>query len=121
MGLFMKALASFLAVLAMAGCGGGNSQSTQVSAPAAQTRQPSDIASSDPPVQYFHQQLVDNGEDLQSAFGTDLAALGMNPRDLQQDDPQHAYDTVLQKVRSVEDPAARREMMETFFNRRDMP
>jgi len=116
----MKALASLLAALAMAGCGGGNPQSGSSATPSAQTRQGSDIASSDSQVEYFHEQLIDNGENLQSAFGTDLAALGMNPRDLQQDDPQHAYDTVLQKVRSVEDATARREMMETFFNRKDM-
>jgi hypothetical protein len=115
----MKALASLLAALAMAGCGGGNGQPRSI-APASQTGQRSDIASSDSQVEYFHEQLIDNGENLQSAFGTDLAALGMNPRDLQQDDPQHAYDTVLQKVRSVEDATARREMMETFFNRKDM-
>ena len=115
----MKAIASLLAVLAMTGCGGGNGQSRST-APAAQAEQRSDVTSSDPVVEYFHQQLIDNGENLQSAFGTDLAALGMNPRDLQQDDPQHAYDTVLQKVRSIQDATARREMMETFFNRSDM-
>jgi hypothetical protein len=115
----MKGLASLLAALAMAGCGSGNGQSRSV-APAAQTGQRPASSSSDRPVEYFHQQLVDNGENLESAFGTDLATLGMNPRDLQQDDPQHAYDTVLQKVRSVEDAATRREMMETFFNRKDM-
>lgn len=114
----MKALASLLAALAMTGCGSGNNQPR--SAPAAQTGQPSDVTSSDPQLEYFHQQLIDNGENLESAFGTDLAALGMNPRDLQQDDPQHAYDTVLQRVRSVEDATARREMMETFFNRKDV-
>jgi hypothetical protein len=114
----MKALATLLALLAMTGCGGGNSQRSTAT-PAAQTGQHSDIASADPQVEYFHQQLIDNGENLESAFGTDLAALGMNPRDLQQDDPQHAYDTVLQKVRSVEDLTARREMMQTFFNRSD--
>ena len=120
MGLSMKALASLLAALAMAGCG-GSGQPRSTASPAAQTQQPSDIASSDPGVQYFHQQLVDNGENLQSAFGTDLTVLGMNARDLQQDDPQHAYDTVLQKVRGVEDAATRREMMQTFFNRSDLP
>jgi hypothetical protein len=118
MGTLIKALASLLGVLAMVACG-GNGQ-PRSSAPAAQTGQRSDSStSSDPNVEYFHQQLIDNGENLQSAFGTDLAALGMNPRDLQQDDVEHAYDTVLQKVRAVEDATTRREMMETFFNRSD--
>lgn len=116
----MKALASLLVLLAMTACGGGNGQTRSTAAPAAQTGQRSDIAPADPQLEYFHQQLIDNGENLESAFGTDLAALGMNPRDLQQDDPQHAYDTVLQKVRSIEDAAARREMMQTFFSRSDM-
>jgi|SRR3954469_7604889 len=112
----MRALVAFVAALAIAGCGGTGSRPQSTDVPAAQS---ADIASSDPQVQYFHQQLVDNGENLQSAFGSDLSALGMNPRDLQQDDPQHAYDTVLQKVRGVSDAAARREMMRTFFNRDD--
>ena len=112
----MKALVSLVAALALAGCGGAGSPPQSTDAPAAQA---SDIASADPQVQYIHQQLVDNGENLESAFGSDLSALDMNPRDLQQDDPQHAYDTVLQKVRGVSDPATRREMMRTFFNRDD--
>ena len=112
----MRALASLLAVLALTGCGGSDSQPRSTEPPAAQS---TDIASSDPQVQYFHQQLVDNGENLESAFGSDLSVLGMNPRDLQQDDPQHAYDTVLERVRSVADAATRREMMRTFFNRDD--
>jgi hypothetical protein len=80
---------------------------------------PPDIASSDPQLQFFHEQLVNNGEDTQSEFGSDLISLGMNPRDLQQDDPKHAYDTVMEKVRLVSDPALKRDMMRTFFNRTD--
>lgn len=110
----MRALVVFVAALALAGCGGTGSRPQPTNVPAAQ---PTDIAPADPQVQYFHQQLVDNGENLESAFGSDLSALDMNPRDLQQDDPQHAYDTVLQKVRGVSDAATRREMMRTFFNR----
>ena len=75
----------------------------------------------DPRVRAFHEQLVDNGEDLQSDFGSALLSLGMNPRDLQQDDPQHAYNTVLEKVRVVADAAERREMMLTFFGTADLP
>jgi hypothetical protein len=78
-----------------------------------------DIASSDPQLKFFHEQLVDNGEDTQSEFGSDLISLGMNPRDLQQDDPKHAYDTVLEKVQHISDPALKRDMMRTFFNRTD--
>ncbi len=76
----------------------------------------SDIASADPQVRFFHEQLIANGEDLQTEFGTDLSTLGMNPRDLQQDDPQHAYDTVMEKVRELPDAALRRSMLQTFFN-----
>ena len=35
---------------------------------------------------------------------------------LQQDDAKHAYDTVLERVRAVEDASVRREMMRVFFN-----
>ena len=81
------------------------------------TQEAPDIASADPQVEFFHEHLVNNGEDLQSEFGGFLTTLGLSPRDLQQDDPKHAYDMVLDKVRGVEDPALRQEMMRTFFNR----
>src|SRR6476660_7517483 len=45
-GSLMKALASLLAALAMAGCGGGNDQPRSIT-PASQAGQRSDIASSD--------------------------------------------------------------------------
>ena len=102
--------------LLCAGCGGGAPAARPAASAAGETAQPADIASSDPQVRYFHEQLVNNGEDIQSAFGSDLLTLGMNPRDLQQDDPKHAYDTVMEKVQSVSDPALKREMMRTFFN-----
>lgn len=83
--------------------------------------EPADIASSDPSVRYFHEQLVNNGEDIQSDFGGYLLTLKMHARDLQQDDPQHAYDTVLEEVRKVQDSDLRREMARTFFNTADVP
>jgi hypothetical protein len=76
-----------------------------------------DIASGDPRVAFFHERLVNNGEDMQSEFGGFLTTLGLNARDLQQDDPQHAYDEVLDKVRRIEDAALRQQMMQAFFNR----
>src|SRR5262252_8256952 len=97
-----------------AGCGGTAPGPRPAASEASDTTQPADIASSDPQLRYFHEQLVNNGEDIQSGFGSDLLTLGMNPRDLQQDDPKHAYDTVLEKVRAVSDPALKREMMRTF-------
>jgi hypothetical protein len=66
-------------------------------------------------VQYFHDQLAATGDDLTSDFGTYLSMLDMNPRDLQQDDPKHAHDVVLEKVRAVQDAALRTAMMQTFF------
>lgn len=108
--------------LVLAGCGGtGNRQSAAGAAGAAAATPADDHVSSNPPVQYFHEQLIANGEDLQSDFGSDLSALGMNPRDLQQDDPEHAYDLVLKRVKTVEDVNERREMMRTFFNLAETP
>ena len=106
-----------LLVVALSGCGGPPAQ-----APVAEEATAADIpdiASADPQVKYFHEQLVINGEEMQTDFGGYLTALDLSPRDLQQDDPQHAYDTVLEKVRKVEDQAMRREMMRIFFNRAD--
>ncbi|MDR1990017.1 MAG: hypothetical protein LBQ09_07280 [Acidobacteriaceae bacterium] len=68
-------------------------------------------------MQYFHDRLAATGDDLTSDFGTYLSVLDMNPRDLQQDDPTHAYDVVLEKVRAVQDASLRGTMMQTFFNR----
>jgi hypothetical protein len=86
----------------------------------AATPQMEDIASANPRVRYFHEKLIADGEEPQSDFGGDLLTLGMNARDLLLDDPEHAYDTVLDRVRTVEDAAVRREMMRTLFNNPDL-
>jgi len=109
----------FVIALAAAGCGHSGGSTRPATNEANDSQPPPDIASADPQLKYFHEQLVANGEDTQSEFGTDLLTLGMNPRDLQQDDPKHAYDTVVEKVRQITDPALKREMAKTFFNRTD--
>jgi hypothetical protein len=105
-------------MFALAGCSTAPQQAPPSASETAADEVP-DIASADPEVRHFHEQLVINGEELQTDFGGYLTSLDLSPRDLQQDDPQHAYDTVLDKVRKVEDPALRREMMRVFFNRAD--
>lgn len=105
--------------LVLSGCG-ASSKPSPASADAREAPPASDIVSSDPHIQYFHEHLIVSGEDLQSDFGGDLTTLGLNPRDLQQDDAKHAYDTVLERVRGVEDGSARREMLRTFFNDADI-
>ncbi len=107
-------LAALLVTVTM-GCGGANG--TSPPGDRAKIEEPADIASSDPQVKYFHEQLVAYGDDQQSDFGGDLTALGLAARDLQQDDPKHAYDEVLAKVLKVQDATTRREMMRTLFNR----
>ena len=49
--------------------------------PAAAAAAP-DIAAANSVTAYFHEQLVTNGEAVQSEFGSALLTLGMNPRDL---------------------------------------
>jgi hypothetical protein len=114
-GVLMRPLVFVLALLALPSCGGAPTSypaSTETARPEAP-----DIAAADPQVAFFHERLVNDGEDLQSEFGGLLTTLGLHARDLQQDDPQHAYDTVLEKVRRVEDASLRADMMRTFFNR----
>ena len=103
-------------VVLLAGGACGTSPQSTTPATRAQEKDVSDIASADPQVRFFHEQLIANGEDLQTEFGTDLSTLGMNPRDLQQDDPKHAYDTVIERVRALPDAELRRAMLRTFFN-----
>lgn len=114
----MKRLGTVFLMLAIGGCGGSTTPQRTQESPAATEERP-DVVSSDPAVQYFHEQLIANGEEPQSAFGTQLSTLGMNARDLLLDDPKHAYDLVMEKVRLVEDQALRREMMRAFFNQTD--
>ena len=114
----MRTLGVLLVMLVLSGCGGQHAASTSNETPAEET---ADIASADPNVRYFHEQLIADGEDVQSALGGHLLTLGMHARDLLQDDPKHAYDTVLEKVRAVPDPALRRDMMRAFFNVADAP
>ena len=114
-----QTLTTLTLAVVMAGCSSADRPSQP--APAAETAAAAaaDIASSNPRVLYFHEKLIADGEDPQSDFGGDLLALGMNARDLLQDDPEHAYDTVLKKVRTVEDASVRSEMLRTFFNSAD--
>jgi len=74
-----------------------------------------DIAAADGPAAFFHEQLVINGEDVQSEFGSALLTLGMNPRDLQQDTPEHAYQTVQQNLQDMKDDTLRRELTIALF------
>jgi hypothetical protein len=111
----IRAFAASLLILVALGCGGApTSYPPSTDTP---KEEAPDIASADPQVEFFHERLVNNGEDLQSEFGGFLTTLGLNPRDLQQDDPAHAYDEVLDKVRRVEDRTLRQQMMQVFFNR----
>ena len=118
---WITASVMLLAGVCLVACGSGTPQAgasqpaaatANAPAPAAPSSSggtPADITS------YLHEQLVTNGEDVQSDFGSALLTLGMNPRDLQQDTPDHAYHTALEKVRDVPDGAARREMLRTLF------
>lgn len=98
-------------------CGG-----PQTSAPAADaaatpaaTQPAPDIAANSASTAYFHEQLVTNGEDVQTEFGSALLTLGMNPRDLQQDTPDHAYTTAKQKLDDVKDEALKRDLTRALF------
>jgi hypothetical protein len=112
----MKTLATLALTLTLFACGGSQERSSPPS-DSAQVEHPYGVVSSDPAVQYFHDALSAAGDDLTGDFGTYLSMLDMNPRDLQQDDPKHAHDVVLDKVRTVDDPALRARMMQVFFNR----
>jgi hypothetical protein len=106
-------------VLCLAGCGRPSdrpaSSHTASTPPVATSATSSASTPAGGAVGYFHDRLVIDGEDVRSDFGGALMTLGMNPRDLQQDTPEHAYQTVLQKVREVPDGAERSELMRTFF------
>jgi hypothetical protein len=112
-------LVAIVAGLTLCGCRSTEQRSVASDESTAPASHVADIASSDPQVLFFHEQLVANADDVQSEFGTHLSTLGMSPRDLLQDDPKHAYDTVLAKVRSVEDATLRGQMLRTFFNLAD--
>jgi hypothetical protein len=74
-----------------------------------------DIAANNGVTAYFHEQLVANGEDVQSEFGSALLTLGMNPRDLQQDTPEHAYQTARQKLDELKDETLKRDLTRALF------
>lgn len=85
------------------------------STPSAASPLPPDIAANSASTAYFHEQLVTNGEDVQTDFGSALLTLGMNPRDLQQDTPDHAYTTAKQKLDDVKDEALKRDLTRALF------
>jgi hypothetical protein len=114
----MSGSALILVLLTIA-CGNANERTAAAEIAAGQTGQPTEATAPATPVDYFHDALIANGDDEQTAFGGDLSVLGLNPRDLLQDDPKHAYDLTYDKVRQLEDAAERLEMMRTLFNRGD--
>ena len=123
--LTVRQLVRGLPALALAGCvacGGGSPASEPAQSPitSAPVTAP-DIAASSALMAYFHEQLVANGEDVQSDFGSALVTLDLNPRDLQQDTPEHAYQTTLQKVQAVQDAAQRAELTRALFGRETTP
>lgn len=121
----VRHLVRCLPALALAGCVacGGDSpasapgQSPITSAPVSAP----DIAAASAVMAYFHEQLVANGEDVQTDFGSALLTLDLNPRDLQQDTPEHAYQTTLQKVQAIPDAAQRAELTRALFGRETQP
>lgn len=105
-------------LMACAACGTDSRTSTpaQSTTPAAAAASAApDIAAANSVTAYFHEQLVANGEDVQSDFGSALLTLGMNPRDLQQDTPEHAYQTAKQKVDELKDEALKRDLTRALF------
>lgn len=114
--LIASSLTVLVLAIGMTACGGDAARTAPgQSAAGAPGGAAPDIAAADGATAFFHEQLVTNGEDLQSDFGSALLTLGMNPRDLQQDTPEHAYQTVLQKVQEVKDDTLRRELTRALF------
>ncbi len=112
-----RELAVLLLTAAMAACSSnaGKTAPEQSAVAGAKAGSSPDIAAADGPEAFFHEQLVINGEDAQSEFGSALLTLGMNPRDLQQDTPEHAYQTVQQNLQGVKDDTLRRELTLALF------
>jgi len=111
-------------LVACVACGGGSGTSTPAQPAASSSAAASgapDIAAANSVTAYFHEQLVANGEDLQSEFGSALLTLGMNPRDLQQDTPEHAYQTARQKVAELKDEALKRDLTRALFGAAQAP
>lgn len=105
-------------LVACVACGNDSGTSTpaqSAASPATAATSAPDIAAANGVTAYFHEQLVANGEDVQSDFGSALLTLGMNPRDLQQDTPEHAYQTAKQKVDELKDEALRRDLTRALF------
>ncbi len=106
-------------------CGADSEPSTTAkpaaSAEAAPASTASEIAVANSAVAYFHDQLVANGEEVKSAFGSALLTLGLNPRDLQQDTPEHAYRITREKVDELKDEAMKRDMTRALFGATQAP
>ncbi len=114
---------SLVVLVACAACGTDSRTSApaQPASATGATPQAPDIAAANSVTAYFHEQLVANGEDVQSDFGSALLTLGMNPRDLQQDTPEHAYQTAKQKVDELKDEALKRDLARALFGSAPTP
>lgn len=110
-------LTSTAALALVVACGGGQQAAAPASgaSPGSTATAAPDIAANSASTAYFHEQLVTNGEEVQTDFGSALLTLGMNPRDLQQDTPEHAYQTAREKVDEVKDEALKRDLARALF------
>lgn len=109
-----RLVAAVLALVVCAACGGSGTATPQ-SNTALEALSSAAAVKADSDISAFHDQLVVNGENIESDFGGALLTLDMNPRDLQQDTPDHAYHTVLERVRAVADADKRAELMRDLF------
>lgn len=108
-------LAAAVLALGVAVACGGNGAATSPPHSAVDALASAAAVKTDSDISAFHDQLVVNGENIQSDFGGALLTLDMNPRDLQQDTPDHAYHTVLERVRAVPDVQQRTDLMRALF------
>ena len=113
----------FVLLVACVGCGANSGTSTPAqpaASSAAAAASAPDIAANGVTA-YFHEQLIANGEDVQSDFGSALLTLGLNPRDLQQDTPEHAYQTAKQKLDELKDELLKRDLTRALFGAAQAP
>lgn len=69
-----------------------------------------------PSMRYFQRRLIEDGEDMSSTFGGEIAMLGLHGKGLQARPIAEAYAVVHAEVLRVADTAIRRKMLSDLFN-----
>jgi hypothetical protein len=112
----MAGIVVFVQALIGADCGSGDHSTPPVAGAALKALDSARGTAREASRSYFQRMLITEGADLQSAFGADLASLGLDGRKLQTLPLDDAYKAAHDATLLVEDMRMRQRLLLELFN-----